>query len=155
MVNGNKIYSCMKKLITFFALLAASVAVACADNDRAVTVEMLPQKARTFLQENFPGIKLAYAKQERDFLEVSYEIVSVDGVKVEFDRKGDWTEIEYRYSTIDPELVPQEIRNYVEANYEGASYRKISRDRKKYEVKITYGLELVFDREFRLIGIDD
>ena len=34
-------------------------------------------------------------------------------------------------------------------------YRKISRDRNEYEVKLASGLELTFDRYFNLMGIDD
>lgn len=145
----------MKRIMTVLACIMAFTFAASADNDRAVTFDRLPAKAKEFITAGFPGEKLAYAKQERDFLEVHYEVVMVNGTKMEFDRRGDWTSIECKYSTIDSRLVPEPIRNYVENTYKGAEYRKISRDRREYEVKLTYGLELTFDRNFNLMGIDD
>lgn len=141
--------------MTVLASIMAFVGIVSADNDRAVPFDRLPAKAKEFITAGFPGEKLAYAKQERDFLEVHYEVVMVNGTKMEFDRRGDWTSIECKYSTIDSRLVPEPIRNYVENTYKGAEYRKISRDRREYEVKLTYGLELTFDRNFNLMGIDD
>lgn len=141
--------------MTILASIMAFTCVAFADNDRAVSFDRLPEKARDFISVNFPGEKLAYAKQERDFLEVNYEVVMVSGVKLEFDRRGEWTNIECRYSTISKNLIPEPIRNYVDEAYKGAEYREISRDRREYEVKLTYGLELTFDRYFNLMGIDD
>lgn len=141
--------------MTILASIMAFTCVAFADNDRAVSFDRLPEKARDFISVNFPGEKLAYAKQERDFLEVNYEVVMVSGVKLEFDRRGEWTSIECRYSTISKKLIPEPIRDYVDEAYKGAEYREISRDRREYEVKLTYGLELTFDRYFNLMGIDD
>ena len=141
--------------MTILASILAFSFTVFADNDRAVSFDRLPEKARDFITANFPGEKLAYAKQERDFLEVHYEVVMVNGTKMEFDRRGEWTSIECRYGTISKNLIPEPIRNYVEDAYKGAEYREISRDRREYEVKITYGLELTFDRYFNLMGIDD
>ena len=141
--------------MTILASILAFSFTVFADNDRAVSFDRLPEKARDFITANFPGEKLAYAKQERDFLEVNYEVVMVNGIKMEFDRRGEWTSIECRYGTISKNLIPEPIRNYVEDAYKGAEYREISRDRREYEVKITYGLELTFDRYFNLMGIDD
>lgn len=145
----------MKKILALIAGILAFSSAALADNDRAVTLERLPAKARTFIMENFPDARLAYAKQERDFLEVHYEVVLVSGVKLEFDRRGEWTGVECRYSTLDKNIIPEPIRAAVEKLYPGTEYRKISRDRREYEVKLTYGLELTFDRDFNLMGIDD
>ena len=145
----------MNRILTLLASIMAFVGIVSADNDRAVPFDKLPAAARDFITANFPGEKLAYAKQERDFLEVNYEVVMVSGIKMEFDRRGEWTSIECRYGTISKNLIPEPIRNYVEDAYKGAEYREISRDRREYEVKITYGLELTFDRYFNLMGIDD
>ncbi len=145
----------MKKFITLLVALLAAAAAVYADNDRAVSFDRLPDRAQAFLSENFPSSKLAYAKQERDFLEVHYEVVMVSGEKIEFDRRGEWTSIECRYARLDRNLVPEPIRAKVEEMYQGAEYREISRDRREYEVKISYGVELTFDRHFNLMGIDD
>ena len=51
--------------MTILATIMAFTCVAFADNDRAVSFDRLPEKARDFITANFPGEKLAYAKQER------------------------------------------------------------------------------------------
>ena len=70
--------------MTILATIMAFTCVAFADNDRAVSFDRLPEKARDFISVNFPGEKLAYAKQERDFLEVNYEVVMVSGPSICF-----------------------------------------------------------------------
>lgn len=145
----------MKKIIAILIGIMTFAGIASADNDRAVTLDRLPANARNFIMQYFPSAKLAYAKQERDLFEVSYEVVFVSGEKVEFDGRGRWTSIECRYATLDKRFIPEQIRQAVENMYQGAEYRKISRDKREYEVKLTYGMELTFDRYFNLMGIDD
>ena len=132
--------------MTIIAGLVALSGTACADNDRAITVDRLPEQAQEFIAGHFAGEKIAYVKQERDFFEVNL---------VEFDRRGRWTEMECRYDVLDAGLVPEQIRMQVAENWPGNQFRKISRDRKEYEVKLTSGLELTFDRFFNLMDIDD
>ena len=145
----------MKRLIVLLAGIVAFAGVVSADNDRAVTVDRLPEKAREFLNGHFAAEKIAYVKQERDFLELKYEVMTVGGVMIDFDRRGLWTEIECRYDMLDPDVVPAPVREYVSSRWPEASYRKISRDRNEYEVKLSTGLELTFDRNFNLMEIDD
>ena len=145
----------MKKLMTIIAGLVALSGTACSDNDRAITVVRLPEQAQEFIAGHFAGEKIAYVKQEMDFFVVKYGVMFVRGALVEFDRRGRWTEMECRYDVLDAGLVPEQIRMQVADNWPGNQFRKISRDRKEYEVKLTSGLELTFDRFFNLMDIDD
>lgn len=145
----------MRRIIAFLAGIAAFAGTLSADNDRAVTVDRLPEKARAFINEHFSAEKIAYVKQERDFLELKYEVMTVDGVMMDFDRSGRWTEIECRYGELAPGLIPAPIREYVSSRWPDVRYRKISHERNGYEVKLSSGLELTFDRWLNLIGIDD
>lgn len=145
----------MKKTIMTIAALAAVAIPAFADNDRAVPYGKLPEKARSFISVNFPDGRLAYSKQERDFMEVHYEVVMVTGVKIVFDRRGDWSDIECRYSDLDVRFIPEQIRSKVGGLYPGVSYKKISKGRGSCEVKLSNGTELTFDSKFNLVEIDD
>lgn len=145
----------MRKIVSIIAGILAFSAAAYADNDRAVSFDRLPEKARDFITGHFHDAKLAYARQERDFMEVHYEVVLVQGVKLEFDRWGNWTEVECRYACLDADLIPGKIRDYVSNAYPGTEYRKISKEGRNYEVKLDNGLELLFDRNMSLMGIDD
>ena len=132
-----------------------SVTVASADNDRVISFDQLPVKARQFVKKYFPEEKVSYVKEESDFMELSYEVVMAQGTKVEFNGKGEWKEVDCRYATLNEDLVPGKIRDYVNSNFEGAKFVKIEKGYRGYEVKLTNRLELTFDSQFNLVDIDD
>ena len=74
----------MKQIILLFACLFALQGLAKADDDRAITVDQLPQKAQEFIQKYFPKNEISLAKMEKDFWEKKYEVVFVNGEKAEF-----------------------------------------------------------------------
>ena len=50
--------------------------------------------------------------------------------------------------------MPRQIAQYVAANYAGEKITDIERGRTKTEVKLTNGLELKFDENYRMVKID-
>ena len=146
----------MKKILfAVVAFILSGVAVAKADNDKIINKSELPAQAQQFINEHFSGVKLSYAKLERDFLESSYEVMLANGVKLEFSSKGVWEDVDCRYGEVPSAIIPQPIKEYVKSNYPGEKVLKIERDRNRYELKLSNRLELVFDKEFRIIDIDD
>ncbi|MBQ8364586.1 MAG: PepSY-like domain-containing protein [Bacteroidaceae bacterium] len=146
----------MKKILfVFAAILSLSVLTARADNDKIINKGMLPAVAQNFIDTHFSGLKISYAKEERDFLEHSYEVVFADGSKLEFTRKGAWKDVDCRYSEVPAAIVPAAISNYVKANYPDAKILKIERDSNDYEVKLSNRFELTFDKKFNIIDIDN
>lgn len=146
----------MRKIIIVFSFFLSVCAFsAFADNDRAVQYEKLPAKARMFISENFPDSKPAYSKQERDFLETHYEVVLVAGVKLVFDRFGNWTDIECRYSELEEKFIPEQARKKISDLFPGVSYKKIAKERGNYEIELSNGIELRFDKNYSLLEIDD
>lgn len=128
--------------------------VACAD-DKPIGYGQLPVQAREFILTNFPEEKAALITKEREMGGLSYDVVFVSGTKLEFNRKGEWTEIECRRSEVDEKFIPQEVRTVVEGMYPGVTYIKIEKEDGKYEVKLSNGFELTFNKHFALIDIDD
>ena len=51
-------------------------------------------------------------------------------------------------------LVPQPILKFVAANYPGRHVRGVERDGRNHEITLDNGLELKFNRKFRLIETD-
>lgn len=146
----------MKKLMIIAAvLLFVASAPACADNDKPIAVTELPQIAQQFIKNHFPKEKVAYAKIERDFLEVQYEVVFTNSSKLEFNKNGEWKEVNCKYSTVPKAIVPAQIVNYISQNYPDANVVKLERNSREYEAKLSNGLELTFDTNFKLIDIDD
>ena len=146
----------MKKTMILLAgalLLAASPA--SADNDRAISVEQLPQKARQFIMQHFPKEKVAYAKREREFLETKYEVVFTGSAKVEFLGNGEWKEVDCRYTAVPEGIVPAPILAKTQELYPGTNVVNIDRDKRDIEVKLNNRMELTFDLKYNLVGIDD
>lgn len=145
------------KIFAAFILFAALTlnTTASADNGKAITLEKLPQAARTFVQNYYPDSKVAYVIMERDFLEVTYELMFTNGTKVEFSKNGQWYEIDCKYGAVPSEVVPSEILKYVAEHYPDTEIEQIEHDHGRYDVKITNGLEITFDKRFNVIDIDD
>lgn len=145
----------MKKILFVFAAMMMFAGMASADNDRIVPYENLPAKAQEFVKKYFPSEKVSYVKEEADFMELSYEVVFAQGTKVEFTGQGEWKEVDCRYSTLNEDLVPAQIRSYVRQNFPDTKFVKIEKGYRDYEVKLTNRLELTFDFNFNLVDIDD
>lgn len=146
----------MKKILfVFAAFLLIGVSVAKADNDKVINKNQLPAQAQQFINEHFANVKLSYAKLERDFLERSYEVLLTDGTKLEFSSKGTWLEVDCKYGEVPAAVIPAPIKNYIKEDYPGERVLKIERDRSNYELKLSNRLELTFDKDFRIIDIDD
>ncbi|MDO4164272.1 MAG: PepSY-like domain-containing protein [Bacteroides sp.] len=144
----------MKKIVLLLVCVFA-VSVAKADNDKPITVSQLPAKAQTFINTYFKDQKIALAKQESDVFYKSYDVVFTNGDKVEFNKSGEWTDLQFMQTGVPAELIPEAIRTYVSTNYPDAKILKIERDRKEYDVKLSNRWELTFDSKFRVIDIDD
>ena len=143
----------MKKTL-FLLLLIAQATISCADDDTPIQVTQLPQTAQQFIQQYFAEKEVALAKQENDFLSKSYKVIFTDGTNMEFDRKGNWTEIECKTSIVPIEIIPEGIVSYVESKYPGMDIIEIEKDNKTYEIKMSNYIELEFDSNFNLIDLD-
>ena len=145
----------MRKLFLIAAVIFMSLGVACASSDRPITVENLPQKAQQFIKRYFSSVGVTFAKEDRDLLSKEYEVLFDDGSKVEFTADGKWKSVERKGVEVPADIVPQQIKDYIAKSYPDAQIRKIERDRNEYEVSLSNRLELKFNKDFKLIEIDD
>ena len=145
----------MKKLLLLLVCLFTFQAVVKANDDKPIKVAQLPQQAQQFIKSHFGNSKVAIAKMETDWLDKSYDVIFTDGNKLEFDKQGNWKEINCKYSAVPAGVIPAQILKYVSENYPDAKVLKIERDKKDYEVKLSNRWELKFDLQFNLIDIDD
>ena len=128
--------------------------VANAGNDKPISVNALPAKAQTLLNNHFNGQKVILATIESGIVSRSYDVVLQNGTKLEFDKKGNLTEIDSKQGIVPVQLIPQAIKNYLKDNYAGQSVKKIEMNKNEYEVELTNGLDLTFNKHFQLIDID-
>ena len=144
----------MKKLFVLICAMTLSLPL-FADDDRPIEVDRLPTPAKEFINRHFKDIKVSLATVDREVFETTYEVFFANGCKVEFDGSGRWKDIDCSHSRIPEEAVPEVIRQYINTNYPGRYATEIDRDTYDYEVKLDNGLELKFNIQFQLIGIDN
>lgn len=140
-------------MIAIFCMMSFNI-VANAGNDKPINVNELPAKAQTLLSKHFKGQKVMLATMESGVVSRSYDVVLRNGTKLEFDKKGNLTEIDCKQGIVPSQLIPQPIKNYLKENYRGEAVRKIELNKKEYEVELTNGIDLTFNKHFQLIDID-
>ena len=146
----------MKKILfALAAIFTLGISNVSADNDKLINKSELPVKTQQFLDNNFANVKITYAKLERDLFERSYEVVLADGTKLEFTYQGDWKDVDCRYEEVPAAIVPQPIKEYVSSNYPNEKILKIERDRGYYELKLSNRYELTFNKDYKIIDIDN
>lgn len=124
------------------------------DNDKPISVSALPAKAQTLLGLHFKNQKVALATIESGVASKSYDVVLHNGTKLEFDKRGNLTEIDCKRGVVPVSLIPQPIRYYLRSNYPGVAVKKMELKKNEYEVELTNGMDLTFNKHFRLIDID-
>lgn len=151
----------MKKTIiakrTIIAAVMAMLAIVPAlARDRYTTDHtQLPAAARQVIAETFGQNKINHIKIDTDMYGTSYDVVLNNGTELEFDRHGNLTEVDAGRNGVPDKLVPAAIRNYVKTNYKNARITSLKIDHSHYEVELIGGLDLLFDRNGRFLGVDD
>ncbi len=139
-------------LIFGFVLMAHS---ALAQKEKKIEIRELPEKAQVFIKKNFTKEKAQNIWQEtEDFIDKSYKVIFKDKLKIKFDKKGDWKEVDGKRAPIPTSFIPEKILAYIKRSFPNNSVVKIEKDKKKYEVEISNGLELEFDIDGNFLKID-
>ena len=146
----------MKKILfALVAIFTLGISNAAADNDKLINKSELPVQAQQFIDAHFANVKLTYAKLERDFFERSYEVVLADGTKIEFASNGSWRDVDCRYEEVPAAIIPQAIKEYLNNNSPGEKILKIEPDRGYYELKLSNRYELTFNKDYKIVDIDN
>ena len=142
----------MKKFL--FAISAAIISLTCAADDRPINPERLPNAAKTFISTYFPETTISHAQTDDDIFRPDYTVILSNGAKIEFSHDGSMEKVESR-TGIPEELIPVQIREYVQRQYPDAVYVEYEIDRNHYEVGLSNRLELRFNKDFNLVEVDN
>ena len=148
----------MKKTFKSMAIvICCAMAVfmpANADNNKPIEVTELPAKAQTVLSQHFNDQKVAFATIESGIISKNYDVVLQNGTKIEFDKKGNVTEIDCKQGAVPEKLIPQAIHTYLQENHSGQTVRKIEFNKNEYELELSNGIDITFNKHFQVIDID-
>lgn len=139
------------KVFLFMVAVFAMSFNAKADHDQVITFNQLPAAAQALHKQYFANkVPLVITVDWDD-----YTVVYDSGEKVEFDKQGEWKDIECRTSVVPSALVPEAIKKHLKSTFPGTSVLKLDRNRRGYEVKLNNGLEVEYNRSFQVVDIDD
>ena len=142
------------KLFTIAFLTFVTVFSVRAD-EKKIAFNQLPVTSQEFIRKHFDEKDVLFIKEDRDFFDRSYEVILVDGSKIEFDNTGEWATVSLKIGKIPNGIVPGEIEDFVRKNHPNLFIIKIERDKKSYEIELSNEIEIEFDLNYNLIGYDD
>ena len=147
----------MKNLRIFLAALLCMMMQTVSTSAQNVTVPVtqLPEAAKAFVQQHFPGQVIDYVVRDTDFDGDVYEICLNNGVEIDFDLAGIWEKVDCNYDAVPNEIIPNVIANYVNAHHGGDFIVKIDKEHYGYEVELSNGIELKFTADGQLLAYDD
>ena len=143
------------KLNLTISLIAALVFGISANAQKTVIKkEALPANAQTFLKTHFGSKKPSYILEDKEILSTEYRVQFDNKIEIEFDKKGNWKEVDGKGAKLPTSIIPKKIASYVKANFPKEKITKIEIGTSGYETKLTNGLELKFNLKGDFTKID-
>lgn len=143
----------MKKTIFAF------IAIVCFGLTNAMAQNPNTNPAITnFVQQYFPQATVQYVMPDDDDDDI--DVVLNDYTKIEFRLNHEWKKVDCEHSatftSVPATLVPEQITAYVNANFPNTLIKKLE---KKFmggwEIELSNGIEIEFDKRFNVIDFDD
>ena len=149
----------MKKLLScLVATVCIALCASCDDVIKSITFDELPAKAQTLVSTHFDTKDILMMQSEGLGVGKEYHVFFTDNSKVEFDNKGNLTEVKMFNKPVPDALIPAQILTFVKTKYPNEyilEYEWDKRDKnEKYQVKLSNRVELSFTSSFNLIGVD-
>lgn len=145
----------MKKLFLMICLAVTICLTACADGGRPITFEQLPVKAQTLITQNFLKENILYIIQDDDIFFKDYEVRFNTGMELKFDSGGDLIKVDCQYEPVPTALIPPEVLGQVQAMYPNAFIKEWKLDDGQWKAELNIGLELIFNKRYQMVGVDD
>jgi len=151
------------KIISFFIIAVAFIGVSCSKHnenklnkkDQFITYEELHPDARTFISDHFSAYSVDKIKvKPRDADEYYKVYFSGCRLKIEFNRNGEWQEVDGKHASIPTSFIIPEILDYVSSNYPSIALESIDRKRYGYKVELLNDVELRFNAQGTFLGVD-
>lgn len=144
----------MKRFIVIVAVVLG-VAYTVSADERPIDLASMPKEAQSFISKNFADYSVVMATVDNDIMDTDYEVRLNDGTKIDFNSRGEWTDISNKRTGIPEKIIPNKLTEYVKKHYDQTNIISIERDNRHYEIKLSNGVELVFSTDGRLLGFDD
>lgn len=147
----------MKKILSLLVIAIVAVQFAFAADVITKDINQLPLSARNFINKHFSKPQISHIKIDSEMLDSKkYEVLLSNGTEIDFDKKGNWFEVDAKKGKVPAALVPTFVRDYLKANNFTNEYvTKIERARKGVEAELNTGLSFKFDKNGKFRKADD
>lgn len=147
----------MKTKLNFATCLIAGLAFGLTANAQktVITKTALPANAQTFLKTHFAGQEPTYILEDKETFSKDYKVQFANNIEVEFDKNGNWEDVDGNHQAIPASIIPKKIATYVKTNFPNTAVTKIDKGNWGYEVGLSNGLELEFNSKGNFIKIDN
>ena len=143
----------MKRFLVLYAALA--IAFSASANDKPIRYDQLPARAKSFIEAYFPTHSFSFAKYDNSIGDSTYDVVFSDGTEIEFNRRGEWRQIDCKRGSIIPSaLFPSSIASYLGQNYPTQNIVEAERNSHHWELQLSNGIEFTFDRHGQIRRIN-
>lgn len=142
----------VKYLKTAIISLAIALGVAQLEAKETYTsdVSALPQEAISFLNNNFKGVNIIKIKIETGW-KTTYDVDLANGVEIEFDKNGNWKEIDSKLINLPLSLLPKQLAEAVSQKVPDAKIESIERKEYGYKIELKNDVELLVFNDLRVI----
>lgn len=147
----------MKKFISLMVALVLGIGIGMARDRVTSDPSVLPAAATATINKHFGKVGVNHIKiDENVFGHVDdYDVILNNGTEIEFTADGTVKSVDCGRNAVPAALVIKPIRDYVAANWKGNEIVAIETDRNSYDVELSNGIDLKFDRSGRFLRVDD
>lgn len=132
--------------------IALGISSACAKETYTSDISALPQAATSFLNDNFKGANITKIKIETGwFKKTTYDVDLANGVEIEFDKNGNWKEIESKTADLPLSLLPKQLAEAVNKKVPNAKIESIERKGYGYKIELENNVELLVYDDLRVV----
>lgn len=132
----------IRKNIFTLVLVASSLFATAQQKSKSA---QLPKEAQTFLEVNFKGIQVQEVKKEAEGTTFKYEVKLANGTEIDFNKRGRWTEVESKTTSIPVTMLQPSVGQYIQKNYPGAKITEVKKGVRFNFVEINDNQKLQFD----------
>ena len=143
-----------KAIVILINLLIFSLSLQINYDHRFINFEDLPTKAKSFVRTYFGHYDIRFVKIDITMTKTNYTVQFENDMKIEFNSNGDWDEVNSPSDCLPSDFLNNMILNHLNKNYPDCCLHVISKGKHKFEVELTNGLELVFNKKGEFLRYD-
>ena len=143
----------MKKALAFALFICIALANTSCNNDKKALF------INTFVKTYFPDNEVVANIKDGFDCDVTLSDYTQIGFDGNLFGKLEWEEVDCRHASLSTavpaSLVPAEITNYVNRIHGSQAITKIAKDNRGWDIELSNGVEIEFDKRFNVIDFDD